>query len=87
MTTGQRTIEFYLYVSGDYTDCQTFLSNLEISASGVGFSKNGTTFSKVAPYSVDEHTAESEFYPLVDSAYINGLSVSSTLTFNNVNWS
>lgn len=83
-----RTIEFYLYVSGNYTDSQTFLSALEVSAGNIGYTRNGTTFTKNGSYaSSDEHTAETEFYQLIDAAYIAGLSVSSTITFNNVNWS
>ena len=86
MTTGQRTIEFYLYVSGNYSDCQTFLNAVETAATPLGYSRNGTTFTKVTSYTTDEHVAETEFYPLLDSAFIAGLSVSSTMTFNNVNW-
>lgn len=86
MTTGQRYIEFNLYVSGSYNDCQTFLNALETASQPLGYERVGSTFSKNAPYTTDEHAAESEFYPLVDSAYISGLNVSSTFTFNNVNW-
>lgn len=85
--TGQRTIEFYMYVSGNYTDSQTFLNNLETASGLLGYTRNGTTFTKVTAYSYDEHTVETEFYGIVDSAFISGLSVSSTMTFNNVNWS
>jgi hypothetical protein len=86
MTTGQRTIEFYLYVSGNYSDAQTFLDAVETASTPLGYSRNGTTFTKITDYTYDEHTAETEFYPLLDTAFIAGLSVSSTMTFNNVNW-
>lgn len=86
MTTGQRYVEFSLYVSGDYNDANTFLNALETSSTALGYSRVGSTFSKNVPYTSDEHVAEAEFYPLIDSAYITGLNVSSTITFNNVNW-
>lgn len=83
----QRIVEFYIYVSGNYTDSQTFLNNLETSSASLGYLRNGTTFTKIGDAStVNEHSAETEFYPLITSAYITGLSVSSTITFNNVNW-
>lgn len=87
MTTGQRYVEFSLYVSGPYTDCQTFLNALDTAATAIGYDRVGSTFSKNVAYSVDEHSSEAEFYPLVDAAFISGLNVSSTIIFNNVNWS
>lgn len=92
MPTGQRTVEFFIYVLGNMTDIDTFFNTLSTNMTNIGYTYyrdyNRATFTKIGNYgTMDEHTEEEIVYPFIDSAFIAGLKVSSTIEFGNVNWS
>lgn len=75
-----------IYVSGEATEKETFLTELESAVTSSGWTISGGQYLKTVAYTTDSQAQSILFYDLVQSKRTSGIYVSVTTTASNVLW-
>lgn len=84
-----RYVECMFYISGDYTDKQTFVNDIDSSLSLQGWNTSNLPYSvyKNFDLSTTDISIRQELYNAINPNYISGLNIQATISDNVLQWS
>lgn len=81
-----RILNFNLTITGDPTDKATFETALYDLAIASDYTQTVTGYRKLTPYSDSRQRIETEFYDIINSIYIIGLTIDAECVCKNTKW-